>query len=197
MDGLVRGVQGFCFVHVMLRRFDTDNTWWHIQLPRSLAKRELEVFLTSNHHMSCFHLLIPCFYLFVLFFKTMFGKPIGWPMHLLHIQDKSFERRHLYCSDTKSIQTIALCCCTDATSTALHAQIRSTYLLHFWQSLLPACLAHLFAYFQMLLAPTRCWGHSLPGSAGGSAAVSSHLQVAVQAEQLRIWNLDELGIPIF
>ena len=49
----------------------------------------------------------------------MFGKPIGWPMHLLHIQDKTFERRHFYFSYTKSIQTIALCCCTDATSTPL------------------------------------------------------------------------------
>ena len=49
----------------------------------------------------------------------MFGKPIKWPMHLLHIQDKTFERRHFYFSYTKSIQTIALCCCTDATSTAL------------------------------------------------------------------------------
>ena len=32
-------------------------------MPRSLAKRELAFFLTSNHHMSCFHLLIPCFYI--------------------------------------------------------------------------------------------------------------------------------------
>ena len=67
--------------------------------------------MTSNHHMCCLNLLI----LTVFQFETMLGKP----MHLLPYPRQESGGGHLYCSDTKSIQKIALCCCTDATSTAL------------------------------------------------------------------------------
>ena len=129
-----------------------------------------------------------------------------WKAHWVTHASSSHPRQDLreealfYFSYTKSIQTIAVCCCTDATSTALHAQIRSTYLLHFCQKpspCMPCTLLRLLPDAYDACRTNTLLGPQPSRLSVGSAAVPSHLQVAVQAEQLRIWNLDELGIPIF